>query len=220
MLDNILSIIAPHSCLGCGREGDVICTRCVANLPTVPSRCYRCCQIASGFKTCKACRRQSSLQSVFPATAYKDVAKQTVRALKYEHCRAAVQPMVSLMAERLGNLPAGCVVAYVPTATNRLRTRGYDQAELIAKELAAKLKLPYAPLLRRMGQRRQVGATRAERRAQLKEDFRPIHPYIVAQNNILIVDDVITTGSTLEAAARTLRQAGAGQVYAAVFAAA
>jgi ComF family protein len=114
-------------------------------------------------------------------------------------------------------MPPATVVTHVPTATSRVRRRGYDQAELLARQLAQDLKLPYASLLIRDGQSRQVGATRQARLAQLTHAFR-IPKHFPQNVSILLVDDVVTTGATIETAARILRAAGAKSVSAAVFA--
>ena len=122
------------------------------------------------------------------------------------------------MCQALPYLDPNTLVMPVPTATSRRRLRGYDHAALLAKTIARQLKLPYAPLLKRIGQVRQVGADRATRQTQRTTAFRLSHARLVVNASILLVDDILTTGSSLEATARVLRAAGARQVDAVVFA--
>lgn len=152
-------------------------------------------------------------------TPYDGVAKELVARLKFERTQAAAKDIARAMAARLAFVDVEqLIVTYVPTANACVRMRGYDQAQLIARELARELGVPYAALLARVGSARQLGASRELRHAQLGNAFRPLKPYATRKASVLLVDDVITTGSTLEAAAATLKTAGAKIVHAAVFA--
>jgi ComF family protein len=110
------------------------------------------------------------------------------------------------------------VLVYVPTATARVRQRGFDQAQLIARQLSRMSGLSYRSYLRRMGQARQVGAGKRERAEHLRTAFRAVHESALQGAHIILVDDVLTSGATLEAAARTLKAAGATRIDAVVFA--
>jgi ComF family protein len=110
------------------------------------------------------------------------------------------------------------VLVPVPTATSRVRQRGYDQAELLCRELASLTRLPYRTALARHGQSRQVGTNRTERRAHLEGALRVRHPETIQGKHVVLVDDVLTTGATIEAAAKVIRRAGAKRVDAIVFA--
>ena len=217
LIEYIVSTIAPHECLRCGAENTVLCTACSAGLVRVPERCYRCLTNNLGHKTCKSCRAGSTLHAVYPVTMYEGVAKDLIHALKFERSQASADVVANLLAERLPEL-GGIVITHVPTATSRIRMRGYDQAALIARRLATQLGVEYVPLLSRLGQQRQVGKNRSERRNQMQELF--IATKKQPPKHVLLIDDVITTGATLEACARILKNAGVKRVSAAVFAAA
>jgi ComF family protein len=218
-IEQLLKIIAPFSCVRCGVEGALLCARCREALPTLPPRCYRCNRASASYRTCAACRPHSSLSQVWARTPYEDPAKQVIHRLKFERAQAAARDIAAAMA---GMLPAdSCeIITYVPTASSRVRLRGYDQAQLIAKELARLQSVPCASLLVRAASARQVGQGRAVRLEQMQHAFRAVHTNRFQKQRVLLVDDVITTGATCEAAAQALRQAGASTVSAAVFAAA
>jgi len=110
------------------------------------------------------------------------------------------------------------LIVPVPTATRRARERGFAHSELLAKTIAADLKIEYWPGLRRLGQTRQLGAKREDRLIQLSNSFAAKNSRRVAGRKILLIDDVLTTGGTLIAASKCLRAAGAKQVDALVFA--
>lgn len=217
IIEQFLAIVAPHECLGCGAEGQLLCSMCSQDLPSVPPRCYRCGRANAGFRTCLTCRPRSGIFRAMAVTPYDALAKQLVHRLKFERAQAAASEIADLMAARLA--AAGYdLVTYVPTAPSRVRQRGYDQAQLIARQLAHRLGLPCYPLLVRVGSQRQVGSSRAARHQQMQQAFRAQRQQLYVGQHVLLVDDVLTTGATCEAAAGKLKQAGAKRVSIAVFA--
>jgi ComF family protein len=219
IIELIISSIAPHDCVGCRVEGAVLCVQCAHSLPVLPPRCYRCGALTDDFQTCQRCRSGSDLFAVQVATPYGDTAKATIARLKFERARAAADDIAALMAERLA-IPAGTLITHLPTANTRVRQRGYDQAQQIARRLAALTGNTYRPLLARQGAQRQLGQDRAIRRKQMEGAFVAVRVEALKDRRILLIDDVLTTGASCEAAARVLKDAGAARVSAAVFAAA
>jgi len=183
-------------------------------------RCWRCQALSQNGRTCVHCRSFGGPRHVWLVTNYEAAAAELVRAFKFGQLRVAADSLARLMIETLSNFdyPADYLIVAVPTATSRARRRGFDQGQLLARQIARKLNLPYSPALARLGQSRQVGATRAERLTQSAGSYRLRLPKAVAGQNILLIDDVITTGATLREAARTLRAGGARRVDALVFA--
>ena len=157
------------------------------------------------------------------ATRYDDIAKDVIWRLKFGRTRGAASEIADIMVQQLrlqrvlSTVP-DLIVTHAPTATSRVRQRGYDQASLIARSLASGSHVRYAPLLARMGHQKQIGADKAQRAAQLMHAFRVINHSRVRGAHITLVDDVVTTGATLEAAAQTLLDAGARRVDAIAFA--
>lgn len=219
VFEKLLGLLAPFTCLSCGEEGSLLCDWCRPDtLLPLPSRCYRCMTATTESAVCATCRKQTRLRHVWVATEYEGAAKQLVSRLKFERASAAADVMAVQLDAVLPYLPPDTVVVHVPTATSRVRMRGYDQAQLVARALARRRGWRAMQLLARLGQTRQVGAVRETRRRQLQQAYLPRNHAAIRGAKLLLIDDVLTTGATIEAAARTLREAGAQQVDAALFA--
>ncbi len=151
---------------------------------------------------------------VVAAVGYEGVARDLVTGLKYRNQRRAAGLLARLLAERLGPVRVD-VVTWAPTGSARRQRRGFDQAELVARCLSRELKVPCRRLLHRRHGAAQTGRSRRE---------RLFGPVFVARpsrrpRRVLLVDDVVTTGATLHAAAHALRLAGADHVVLAAVAA-
>jgi len=140
--------------------------------------------------------------------------REAIHALKFRGRRALAAPLGSLMAERIAvaGLPAAQVVIPVPLHHRRLRERGYNQSELLAKEVSHHLGLPVNSdvLVRRQATEAQSGLTLDVRRANVRGAFATVRS--LAGQRVLLVDDVLSTGFTVSECAKMLRQAGAVQV--------
>lgn len=218
VLERMISIFAPHNCLVCSTEGHLLCSDCAWALGDIlPGRCYRCNKISPLSKTCCSCRKVSVLNHVWIRAEYKNTAKELVYCLKFGRLIAAADSIATAMYTTLPHLE-NTIIVPVPTATSRMRQRGYDQSVVIARKIARLCGLPMQQYVVRLGQTRQVGSKKVDRISQLNNAYEVKVRNSVRGKYILLVDDVMTTGSTLESAARVLRKAGAKQVDAAVFA--
>lgn len=201
----------------CDNEGSLLCEACsISEVPFVASTCYSCGEITKNFETCRKCRRQSPLSSVWVVTKYEAIAKKLIHELKFYSRRGAAEP-IALLGLGILPLPDGHIVTHLPTSSLHIRRRGFDQSKLIAKSLA-RGRYKYSPLLRRLKKIHQIGANKKQRQEQLAGAFMAVNKYLIKNAKILLVDDVATTGASLEEAARTLKKAGAKEVSAVVFA--
>ncbi len=220
MRDHLLSILVPPACAICRRplrdSGAVVCTGCLRRLPWLRGhRCPRC-GLPRHREACPAAG--AAFDRAWAPLAYEGAARDLVAALKF---RAAL-PVAGLMAAHVAaNLPADLraarlAVVPVPAHRGRRRRRGFDAAALLAAALAGRTELPLTPCLRRVDRgRRQVGAGRVLRRSPGRFEAALV---AVPPRAALLVDDVHTTGATLDACARVLKAGGAEAVAAVTYA--
>lgn len=188
--------------------GPLICRRCGRVLPSGGAHCFAC--RGSKAQKYKCCLIRSTF--VFNAPV-----RSLVHALKYRQNTSLAAYMGKQMAERFRQLPELKDVNYVvpvPLFPQRLRKRGFNQSELLARAFADKLKLPLdvSCLMRGRDTGSQTKLGRTERLENLKDAFvcAPSHP--LKGKIVLLIDDVCTTSSTLEACAVALKKAGAKRV--------
>ena len=218
LLAQLLAVVVPPACVGCRAalpRGDLwLCAACVRALPWLPARrCGRCGLPRHRRGGCPAGR--AAFGRAWAPLAYEGVARRLVGALKF---RGAL-PLADFMAAHIAaNLPhelrAGALVA-VPAQPLRRRRRGFDPAAALSSALASRLGLPEQPCLRRRDHgARQVGASRTQRR---RPDRLTIEVRAPPPRRALLVDDVHTTGATLDACARALLAGGSREVIAVTY---
>jgi ComF family protein len=216
LLQNIIELLAPAACLGCGRQGEPLCGSCLHDASYWPECCYFCNRLMVGSRTCERCTEVAPLESVTVATIYEGPIKDLIWQLKFQRSRSAARVAAGLLADRLALAPQFDLITAVPIAPVRYRERGYNQAELVARALGRQLGLPYRSLLGRTRTDHQVGRDRHERLEAISGAFYPIRR--LRNEHVLVVDDVLTTGATLAECARILSVAGAGRMSAAAVA--
>ena len=183
-------MLLPVRCPGCGALGGAPCAGCASTLRPAPSL-----RVPPGVDSCLA------------VLAYEGVARHLVAKLKYRNHRDALGGLAAAMAALVLVPAAVDVVTWAPTTAARRRARGFDHAELLARAVAHRLHRPCHPLLVRHPGPPQTGRSRGERRAG-----PVLSPRGRCPPSVLLVDDVVTTGATVSAAARALRSAGAARV--------
>jgi len=166
---------------------------------------------------CYVCQNASShLAGMRSVSAHVAPLREAIHALKYNGMRVLAEPLGEILADywRLAVFPPSVIVP-VPLHEARLRQRGYNQSLLLARSLAARVSLPVEShaLVRQRNTRCQVELSPAERRTNVEGAFR-CHPGTLAGERVLLIDDVLTTGATLEACASALLEAGTKEVWA------
>ncbi len=185
----------PTTCPGCARRGPAPCRACVALM-----RCSTPVPVPAGLTACRA------------LLAYEGPARELVARLKYRNARSSLDWLAEGMASLVHEHDAAAAITWAPTTAVRSRARGFDQAEVLARRLAARLGLPCPKLLRRLPGPPQTGRSHVERRIGPCFEVRISPLRRVRPGAVLLVDDVVTTGATMSAAANALRAAGAGPV--------
>jgi ComF family protein len=215
IIDTTLSLIAPHICVSCGTEGAVLCKACSLSLPTLPSICYVCAKATKQHAACSRHAVKHSPTAVYIAAEYSNEIKAAIHAYKFDYKRSAAKDLAFFMNEPLPYLDEDTIITYVPAVGAHIRERGFDNMRLLAKEVATIQKRPVKRLLSRVTSVTQKGANKHTRKKQLVGAFRAEN---VTGMRILLIDDVVTTGATLEACTKLLYAAGAKNVTAAVIA--
>jgi ComF family protein len=219
--DRALELVFPPRCVSCDAFGAFICPRCCADM--VPADGPRCltCWMPLQIPICRRCRSHPLvLSGVRSSFVYEASARDAVLALKFR-CLSAIAPtMARSMAESLAEWapPVGFIVP-VPLSGHRRRTRGYNQSDLLGKELSRLTGIPLAgkALVRCRSTPPQVRQPSEDaRRTNLVDAFAPGRS--IPDGAVLLIDDVITTGATLDACARVLLDEGAEAVFALTFA--
>ena len=179
-------------CEACGDIARVLCVKCQTQLFAMV---------------------QPDSDAAVVAVAYEGIARRLILNLKYHNRRQVVSVLVELLAQRvmqrIPNIATVCdVVTWAPTSTARVRRRGHDQSELLARRLAKVLDVPCRRLLIKTSTNVQTGASREERLRGSVFSARKLG----VNSHVMVVDDVVTTGTTLRCAADALRKAGVCQV--------
>ncbi|HZV48561.1 MAG TPA: double zinc ribbon domain-containing protein [Candidatus Dormibacteraeota bacterium] len=211
-----LDWLLPPRCGGCGVLGTWLCPRCRAAIrPLQGPLCERCGRELEFAGAGCGCRRHlRALSRLRSAARYEGPLERAIHRFKYEGWRELGPALAELLVEPGRDSPPGSWVVAVPLHPARRRRRGYDQAELLARGLRRRRRLPAPPgrLARVRDTPPQVGQDRLRRRSNVAGAFvwrgAPL-----SGEPVVVVDDVATTGATLEACARALRAAGAGSVH-------
>ena len=221
----LLDLIYPPRCPGCGRMGFAFCERCQAQVELIaPPICRRCGCPLPQEGLCSRCRTlPSSLEGIRAVAVFADPLRQAIHALKYENNTTLAAPLGVMMVGlwRRGGLPQTDLILPVPLHTRRQAERGYNQSSLLAHVLGRAVGVPVDEhtLIRQRATLPQVGLGLSERQQNVEGAFacrgvpRPGRGGHLEGKTVVVVDDVCTTGATLEACATALRAGGAAGVW-------
>jgi ComF family protein len=224
--DSLIAVLIAPRCAACDAPLDrptmgAVCPRCwKAIVPLTPPFCRQCGDplpswrvISLDASRCPRCRRRGSAMSSARAVGpYDGALRSILHALKYGRHPSLAKPLAGLMAACAGDLLLDVdLVVPVPLHRRRLRQRGFNQAEELAKHLGLRWK---SVLRRTRATPSQTDLPAARRHANVKDAFALRRNCAVEGLTILLVDDVSTTGATLNACAAVLQRAGAGEIRA------
>jgi ComF family protein len=219
--DFLKDLLFPRYCFGCQKEGEYLCEDCLATLEIFERQFCPICQkpTVSG-KACSRCQRKSSLKGLFCATSYEGLIEKMIHSFKYSpFIRELAKPLSFLIIAHFSLLDKRIegkewLMVPIPLSKKRLKWRGFNQAVELAKILSRNWNLEYGEvLIRRKEVSPQAELKKEERWKNVKEAFEVIQPELVKRKKILLVDDVFTTGATLQEASRALKKAGAKEVW-------
>ncbi|MCE2499597.1 MAG: ComF family protein [Dehalococcoidia bacterium] len=215
---SLLDALYPLECAGCGGSGKIICDSCVDDLPVLSAPYCVVCATPGDFARCQVCaetaRRFDGIRAPF---RYSGAIRKAILEFKYSGIKAAAPQMGDMLAEYLDSNPLpGDVLVPVPMHRRRLRERGYNQAELLARRVADRCGLDCAPEL--LYRTRHVGpqagtADAAQRATNVVGSVAVTSVAGATGTRVILVDDVVTTGNTLETCADALKRAGAVSVW-------
>jgi ComF family protein len=214
----LLDLILPSFCSVCGVPGNALCESCRRRLTRIEGpACDRCgAPTAWPVDRCRECAgRRIPFASARAAVAYDDAARSLVAAWKDRGLRGVASLAAELVTEVVAR-PTVYTISFVPSDADRRLRRGHNPAERLAVALGERWQLPVVPLLARTsGVRPQRGLPLADRRRNVRGVF---HATEAAPRELVLVDDVYTSGATVSAAASALRKAGARRVEVVTFA--
>lgn len=228
----ILDMLLPFQCVLCARQGALLCAACARHLGIIPPSCMVCKKITSPAekqpilgRTCMGCRKQTPIRVFFSPCRYAHTIPQLlVHALKFKGVWRTKTLLAKIIMHSLSYygvfLPANAVCIPIPLTSTRRRERGFNQAELLATELAQMLHLSSdtALLTRIRDHAPQTSMNADERHENIKGVFAATPGKITSRQTYILIDDVKTTGATLTEAALCLKKAGAKRIWAITFA--
>lgn len=218
-VDQCLSLLAPERCAFCGsaRSADGICAGCRADLPWNEVCCPRCAQPLPATASCAKClRHPPTFDAAWTAFVHLDPVRQRIHRFKFgaafDQGRLLSRLMTQALAKRAAPLPD--LVIPVPMPRAKLLRRGFNQTEEMARTLKRVLDLNVDPAAARLLRTpdEQIGQSAAQRRRNLRGAFRIERD--LSDLHVALLDDVMTTGATLDALARAARKAGAARIEA------
>lgn len=228
-----LDLIFPVKCLFCGfisKKLVYVCRKCLRSLPVKRTfECIGCKKAVSLGQTCFQCSKDCQIDRLFVASDYTDKkVKKLIKTHKYQFIEDLHGPLYGLVARYLSWLggqkkfnifQTNPLMVPVPLSHYRLNSRGFNQAELLCQNISARMQFDFKSdvFIRQRSVAQADIKTKSERQENIKGQLEYIGPNL-ADRDIILIDDICTTGSTLNECAKILKQNGAGKIYALVVA--
>lgn len=219
-----LDLLFPKRCVSCGRLGAYVCGRCLGKVDVVKHPvCPKCLRQVVGGRVHPICKSRYGLDGLVVATRYRGPVKILIRKLKYRWVSGMLAPLLYFLVNNISlfDLPQRIILVPVPLHNRRKRWRGFNQAQMIAENLGVRFGVPVADVLTRVRETKpQVSLTARMRKANIIGAFGIRDGFLgkVSGRDIVLVDDVYTTGSTMGECTKVLKKAGAREVWGMVLA--
>ena len=216
-IPSFLDLLAPHSCRGCKYIGNILCDCCKKNILKHHQNICPVCKAKNPTGICPNC---PNLPPTFIVGNRNDLIGDLVHDYKYYSLRSLAHPLAGVLDQILPKIDGQVVIVPLPTINKHIRERGFDHTLLLAKRLSAlHQNFHVENLLARSQNTIQVGSSRAERVAQTNQAYslkktQHLNPDIT----YILLDDVWTTGASMQSATKKLRRAGANKIVLALLA--
>jgi len=217
MIEALMQKVAPHPCFGCGKIGTPLCHNCKNNITTEPFVGCILCGKVSPEGLCA--QHDAPICKAWVVGERRTVLRRVIDAYKFENVKAASRSLINLLDDTLPVLAVDTVIVPIPTASSHVRQRGYDHLEILARLLSQTRELPTVHLLQRLSTKTQHQLNKRERQQEAVSAFG-INKALALDFNtpLLLLDDIITTGSTVASAAQVLSSAGYKTIFVAALA--
>jgi len=219
---DILNLIYPKLCVGCRREGQYICLDCQRKLVRPEEICPMCAKPSLDGWTHPRCRSKYGMERLIVGLPYRGMVQQCLKKVKYKSAWEILEFLYPLWQRKMvgGQWPMfdNVAITSVPMWREKERKRGFNQAEIIAQLLARDLRGLSSQVLERVRETKPMfGLDRKKRQVNIEDAFRVLHHYTVTPlplpQNIILVDDVWTTGATMKECAKVLKGNGWKEVW-------
>jgi competence protein ComFC len=216
--EKLVDFFFPRRCVGCGKNGGFLCDSCSQRLPRLLRPfCQKCGKPGASGGLCPACwGQETAIDGIRSVFRFEGVVRQAIHELKYRNLKAISGCLAELMASYLQDNPIhGEVLVPIPLHLKRLRERGYNQSSLLAKEIGKLIALPLIDggLHRLKDSLPQARTTTVEERRRNVANAFACRDEKLSGRGVILIDDVCTSGATLEACAKALKGAGAVSVW-------
>ncbi|MBU1118593.1 ComF family protein [Patescibacteria group bacterium] len=216
----ILDTLFPKKCFSCGKEDTWLCESCKKKIALCTTFTCPLCGKGDGPTLCASCKEKSPLDELIYAVDYNEseIVRRIIHAYKYKSIKSLDSPLGHILItalEKNNYTPSADYITSVPLHKRRTKERGFNQATLIALFISKKYQIPFSDLLTRtQNTTPQMSLNKEERKRNIAGAFHCTTTLPLKNKTIIIVDDVATTLSTLEACAKELKKCGAKKVIA------
>lgn len=215
-VDFITNLLFPCFCIGCQKEGIWLCPDCNNKIILVRTPACLICNRLDPHGLCPAHRRNFLFNTIYSAGYYSDpILKSLIHTFKYDGAKDLAVPLGNILLSAIKDktIPKNTIIAPIPLSYQRYCERGFNQSELLAQYISQHTKIPLIkPLRRQVHTKPQADLKRRERLHNVQNAFSIMKHQLVKDKNIILVDDVVTTGSTASECAKILKQNGAKKI--------